>query len=142
MKNRDPQPDPLVHADLYAKPAKQLAAEIRQFVDEERQHVIDNPACPGAHPFRCGHILALRFAELLDEVSENGETFMGYGELQRGLDHCAVTYLPALLVTIVERCAVEGVFVDGGLEKIVQNTVAKVANQTATERSLARTRRR
>lgn len=119
MNHPNPQPDPISHTELYAKTPQQLAAEIRTQIENTRAHMKREPMCENPHPFQCGHIYALRVAEVLDEFPEGHGMFLGYGQLEKGIETCSMTYLPALLITIVKRCVKDGVFMPGKLAEVV-----------------------
>jgi hypothetical protein len=49
-----------------------------------------------------------------------------FTEIETAINEVPVTYLPALLITVVQRCEREGVFAPGGLEKIVASAKDRV----------------
>lgn len=130
MKHPDPAPDPTKHAELYAKTPQQLAQEMRTQIDGIRDHMKRDPGCEGEHQFRCGHLFALRVAEVLDEFPEGDGMFLGYGQLEKGIESAPITYLPALLITIVKRCVKDGVFQPGKLAEVVAKTELQAMHPT------------
>lgn len=61
-----------------------------------------------------------------DHTLERGERQrLGYSDLERGINEAPMTYLPALLITVVQRCVRERVFQEGGLEKTVARAKEK-----------------
>lgn len=50
---------------------------------------------------------------------------MDYDTLKANIDHAPLTWLPALLIAVVQACVRGGVFAPGGLEKVVKSAMEK-----------------
>lgn len=52
---------------------------------------------------------------------------MTYGELEKGIEDAPITYLPSLLITVLEAAIRRDVFVsEGGVERFTLATIARL----------------